>query len=461
MENIFKIKRGERLGALIVTLYFTLLNGLHVAKYYSVLSPQLKGGLWYYFVKYVHISGYDAKFYSTITRWSTEYDVFRHPFLNFMLYPFYLLDQWLIDLTGVNCMQFIVAVLLVVTACYTYVFLRRLLYEVLELPRFDVILLLLLFFSFGYVQLCLLVPDHFPYSMMLLVMVLWLAGKRIRERSSFPIWQGVVLYLVVMGTTLTNGVKVLLALLFTNGRKLFQLRTFLLMIIVPTILVLGFCIYEREAFEKPRMETLKNAEANKRHAIEKKLEKQGKWKALAKMKNEDRERANRPQKGVIESYIHLDTPHYESIVENLLGEPVQFHQKYFLGDVSNRKTPRPMIVAYDHWANYAVSGFIVFLVLMGIWCGRRERLLWMALSWFAFDMLMHVVLGFGLNEVYIFSVHWLFIIPLTLAYLMRRNLPSYSVLSSMPFLLIRLSVFALILYLWIYNGSMLIGYLVE
>ena len=146
MENIFKIKRGERLGALIVTLYFTLLNGLHVAKYYSVLSPQLKGGLWYYFVKYVHISGYDAKFYSTITRWSTEYDVFRHPFLNFMLYPFYLLDQWLIDLTGVNCMQFIVAVLLVVTACYTYVFLRRLLYEVLELPRFDVILLLLLFF---------------------------------------------------------------------------------------------------------------------------------------------------------------------------------------------------------------------------------------------------------------------------------------------------------------------------
>ena len=433
MENIFKIKRGERLGALIVTLYFTFLNGLHVAKYYSVLSPQLKGGLWYYFVKYVHISGYDAKFYSTITRWSTEYDVFRHPFLNFMLYPFYLLDQWLIDLTGVNCMQFIVAVLLVVTACYTYVFLRRLLYEVLELPRFDVILLLLLFFSFGYVQLCLLVPDHFPYSMMLLVMVLWLAGKRIRERSSFPIWQGVVLYLVVMGTTLTNGVKVLLALLFTNGRKLFQLRTFLLMIIVPTILVLGFCIYEREAFEKPR----------------------------TKMKNEDRERANRPQKGVIESYIHLDTPHYESIVENLLGEPVQFHQKYFLGDVSNRKTPRPMIVAYDHWANYAVSGFIVFLVLMGIWCGRRERLLWMALSWFAFDMLMHVVLGFGLNEVYIFSVHWLFIIPLALAYLMRRNLPSYSVLSSMPFLLIRLSVFALILYLWIYNGSMLIGYLVE
>jgi hypothetical protein len=85
----------------------------------------------------------------------------------------------------------------------------------------------------------------------------------------------------------------------------------------------------------------------------------------------------------------------------------------------------------------------------------------MALSWFAFDMLMHVVLGFGLNEVYIFSVHWLFIIPLALAYLMRRNLPSYSVLSSMPFLLIRLSVFALILYLWIYNGSMLIGYLVE
>ena len=38
----------------------------------------------------------------------------------------------------------------------------------------------------------------------------------------------------------------------------------------------------------------------------------------------------------------------------------------------------------------------------------------------AFDAFIHVILGFGLNEAYIMTGHWIFIIPISIAYLMRK-----------------------------------------
>ena len=49
-----------------------------------------------------------------------------------------------------------------------------------------------------------------------------------------------------------------------------------------------------------------------------------------------------------------------------------------------------MHVSYTH---------LVLLFIGGIWCGRRSRFLWMALGGFAFDMFLHMGLGFGINEV--------------------------------------------------------------
>ena len=40
--------------------------------------------------------------------------------------------------------------------------------------------------------------------------------------------------------------------------------------------------------------------------------------------------------------------------------------------------------------------------LVGVWCGRRSRYLWLVLAWFVSDMVIHVGFGFALNEVYTF-----------------------------------------------------------
>ena len=127
------------------------------------------------------------------------------------------------------------------------------------------------------------------------------------------------------------------------------------------------------------------------------------------------------------------------------------HTDHVLGDVLIN---RPVIVPYRYAASYAVEAFVVLFFLAGIWMGRRSRFLWIALSWMGFDMIIHVVLGFGLNEVYIMSAHWMFIIPIAIAMLLRRVQPRLQ----QP---LRIIIMLQTVYLLVYNGSLLVDYLLK
>ena len=91
----------------------------------------------------------------------------------------------------------------------------------------------------------------------------------------------------------------------------------------------------------------------------------------------------------------------------------------------------------------------MMLFIVGIWCGRRSRFLWLCLSCFGFDMFIHLVLGFGINEIFIMAPHWLFVLPIATAYLFREVSTHW----------LRIPVTLLTLYLFIYNGYLLTCFL--
>ena len=82
---------------------------------------------------------------------------------------------------------------------------------------------------------------------------------------------------------------------------------------------------------------------------------------------------------------------------------------------------RPVIVRYRYAFNYIVEGIIIFLFIMGLWAGKRSKFLWLAFSFFAVDMLLHLGLGFGINEIYIMTAHWAYVIPISSAYLISTT----------------------------------------
>jgi len=118
-------------------------------------------------------------------------------------------------------------------------------------------------------------------------------------------------------------------------------------------------------------------------------------------------------------WTDFSLPLMSSIIENFFGEGLQLHDEYTLRD-SHREGHRPDIVSYSHWYNYFVEAILVCLLAIGIWFGRKERLMWMALTVFVFDCLLHLGLRFALNDIYIMTAHWAFVIPIAVGYIYKK-----------------------------------------
>ena len=94
---------------------------------------------------------------------------------------------------------------------------------------------------------------------------------------------------------------------------------------------------------------------------------------------------------------------------------------------------------------------MLLLFVIGIWCGRKSRFLWLCLSCFGFDLFLHLILGFGLNEVFIMAPHFMFVLPIATAFLFRELHTRW----------LRIGILLLTLYLFIYNGYLLTNFLLS
>ena len=147
-------------------------------------------------------------------------------------------------------------------------------------------------------------------------------------------------------------------------------------------------------------------------------------------------------------WTDISTSRWQTCYENLFGESLQFHQDHLLEDVL---VQRPVFVPYRWTLSYIIETLILILAAVGIWLGRKSRFLWLCLSCFAFDMFIHIILGFGINEVFIMAPHWLFVLPIATAYLLK----------SIRHQSLRVVITLLALYLFIYNGYLLTDFLLS
>lgn len=477
--SLFRIKREERALAIVLLLVFLALDALVVCKYYDVFTP-LNAHYWHLFISKFHISGFDPITYSVVSDWTAGYNVYRHPLLAFYMYVPYLINQALIWATGINCAIFIVAAIQMFSAFYSAIFLYRICREIVGVSRTDSTLLTFFFFGFAFVMLSSMVPDHFIISMMLLLLALYVSGKLMIRRRKLTIWQSALYFFLTAGTSLNNGLKIYLSDLFVNGFRIFRPKFLFLAILLPAALTWGAArmsydhiVWPRDvaakaarAKAKAAKEAKKKAEAAERHRQDSiriasfTLEQMDSLRrdsvqrdsiAKAKPKPVRRRKNGKPiANGEFIGWTDITTSRSESIVENLLGESIQLHQDHVLGDVLKS---RPMIVSYNHWYNYTVEAVIALLFVLGVWAGRRSRFMWLVMSYFALDMVLHIGLGFGINEVYIMSAHWIYAIPIAVAFLLKN-------VSRRRYQLALKGVLALLaVWLWAWNVTLIVGYL--
>ena len=472
--DIFRIKREERGAALVALIIACVLNALTIIKYYAQFS-QITDSYHKLFVKTFHVAGFDPLTYSIVSHWDTEYNVYRHPLLAFFMYIPNQINQAWIELTGTNGAQLIVGAILVFCAFYSFIFLYRIFREVIGTERFDASLLSAFYFSFAYVMVSAMVPDHFIMSMTLLLGTLYITGICIKKGRKLTIWQTILLFVFTAGVSLNNGLKTYLAALFTNGRKFFGIKYFLLGVILPSALMWGFARWEYRTFVWPKEMERHAAKMKKNKEATTKIYQQyrdtaqvkdsAKVKAAVKKIIKDNAHAKYVRdhkqiwnkntgkpiaKGEFMNWTDKTTSRGETLVENFFGEGIMLHQQNLLGDVLRN---RPVIVKYQSPVNYVVEACIVLLFVLGILAGRKSRFLWLTMSFFLLDAALHIGLGFGINEVYIMTAHYMYALPVAIAFLALKA-KEKSIKWGFRGLMI-----AITLYLWISNGYLLVSYM--
>ena len=445
--NIFKVKKEERWLAFTMLAVFVTFNAMVIASHYHVYTMEAHGGFWSVFTKNFRMSGYDCWSWITVSGGRIHFVTSRHPLYLTFLYPLYLLNDWLIQNVGYNFAVYFMAVIIVFSAFYAVLFMYRVFREVLELRRKDARLLTLLLFSFGHVLIPTMVPDHFVISLMLLSLTLYVTGKKMKKGQLLTAWQSLVLTFFTAGMATSNGVKTLLAGLFTNGKKVFTCKFISIGVVLPLLLLLGIQQSQYYLLEVPQQAVVRH--------IESETLKKNPQKVLEHKKQRDEwQRTHLGQPvgdGVITKLMDVSTPRVPTIVENFFGESIQLHQRSLLKDVS---WERPIFVEYNWSLNYIIEAFIVLLFIVGIVFSYKQRFFKMLLAWFACDLTLHLILGFAVTEVYIITSGWAFIIPISYGYLLKR-------LSMKWLKMMRVALIMLTIYLWIYNAGQTVYYLMS
>jgi hypothetical protein len=329
------------------------------------------------------------------------------------------------------------------------------------------------YFSFAYILLSLIVPDHFTISMFLLLITLYISGVCIKKGREFKWWQSALLFYITAGVTLSNGIKVFLSGFFVNLKDFFRPKYLLLAVIMPAALLWGTATWEHHQFvipkEKVRAEqkVQKAKEEAERVAMmtpdEKRRYEAKKARREAVLRRQAAKSGTPMENHGFLKWTDITTSRWRSAYENLFGESLQFHQEFFLEDTL---VHRPVFVAYRWIHSYIVEGLMLLLFGAGIWYGRKSRFLWLCLSCFGFDMMIHLILGFGINEVFIMAPHFMFVLPIATAYLLKNHGDWHNDRSAAKIrvpvpVILRLTLLLLTLYLFIYNGYLLTDFLLS
>lgn len=435
------LRKEERPIAGVALVVFAALNALLIANHWQSFTRGAHVGFWSVFYNHLNMSGYDIFSLIFISCMRLHWNALRHPLFVVLLLPLFWLNRLIMPPTEFNAAVLLMAALLVAADVWGAVLMHRLLRDVVEVRRVDAALLTALFYGFAHVMIATMVPDHFALSLPLLLLTLLIAGRKLKEGKPMKLWQSALLFFLTAGVTLTNGVKVALAAWFVNGRKVFSWRS-IAAFVVPTLLLGAIYVWQQDSIVAPQERKIKRIEAAVAKKDPARIAKLNEHNDFVKQQNGEALTKDVP----LLEWSDITTDRWQSAVDNLFGESLQLHRDYLLEDVQQT---RPVFVQYRSALNYVVEALLVVLLAVGAWTARREKFFLMVLAWFGFDMLMHMGFGFGLNEVYIMTAHWAFIIPIAAGYILRRSK------SMAP----RVLVAALAVWLWAYNAAIVIGYL--
>jgi hypothetical protein len=270
--------------------------------------------------------------------------------------------------------------------------------NLLKLNKYRALLICLLFALFAHVLLLSFNPETFPLSMLGLLVLIYMTTDNILNHKEIPLSANIILFCFITGVTISNGLKVLWAQLFQSGKLKKKIKTFLLSgTICSGLIIFTFVVSYLFGAILYGNGLLKDDTAD--------------------------------------FFVPVTSFPLMNVLHDFFCEPILFHHNYDFWDwvwtgTLQYKTIFPMIV----------NSILYTLVMVGLIINIKQKPVQLLLTFFLSDVLVHFGLGYGIFGSYIFSLHWVFIIPLLIGWLYYK-IKSKQLKIGLDVLIICLTVF--------------------
>ena len=280
-----------------------------------------------------------------------SYMPFRHPLLGLISSPFVVVFSWL---AGKSILLYHIALQ------FTFALLGVLsVWIVRKIAGWGAVCV---FITFPFLWLIAAIPESYAFSMVFLLATAWWAINQtdvnISEKWKNFIWA--TLFVLAGGVTITNSAKVVVAYIIAN--KMSKKQMFKLILVGALVLIFAVLFFGLRMW----------------------------WWNL-----------NHP-----ESKKNIAT----AIAQTLRWSFVEMSITERLANICCNFFAYPLTMGCQMAIWWAVVVYIA--AVAGIWILRKERIAWIMLGMFSVDVAIHIVCGWAISEAWIFSPHWMWMLPI-------------------------------------------------
>lgn len=319
--------------------------------------------------------------------------VFKHPLMLYITKPLLYIGNLLTYIHPLlKGVLFILILNTMISLSVIYVF--RYLRNIIELSTKCAVIFILFFATCNTCLYLSFTSESYPFSIFLLSFTIWYFSDSIKRSINIGTFPILTLSVLTGGITITNASKVIMSSLFLKDR----VNTHIYRIVIISFFLILICLFGI-------FNTSKNQGSPVNYTV---------------MTD------NFEGYSLMEKTVYGST--FRKVSDQFLGSPIfmpQFTLREAEGHIVNNTTSdiKQTQIKIDFYSNYlqliVLLSFYCFIVYF-CWINRRNKFIWMILAIVSVDVFIHIIKGYALNEAFIFSGHWVFILPLIIGWGIKK-----------------------------------------
>lgn len=286
--------------------------------------------------------------------------------------------------------------------------------NIIRLPVFMSVLLVIFFSAFTTPVLLSFTPETYTYTLFLLVLFNYYAALKLRKDQKIPVAALTLAGVAVGGLTITNITKVYIPVLFEKNlfRSWKKFINAALRVMISVAVFVLLYLY-RLNFD---------------------------WQRIFNKTGEQYDKFSKPKV----------TPLWDMITSWFWGGNMLF-PSFVIRDYHNKKGFEYKALFMDVYSapvSYAFIAVVFVFVMWAIVRNYKNKFVQILALSFLFDIFIHCVLKFGLHTSYIYGGHFIFVVPLLLGWLFYGFRKSAKMQSFLTVSILVLTIFLLVNNVW-------------